>query len=120
MRHECDRKFSDLIATIRAQPGFDNFLLPPTKTKLKDAACFGPIVIINISPYRCDTFIVERHRIQVLKLPGLKPKDVQEDAQNLRSSSPVAIVPTLEWLWDVVCSPILDALDFKKPISDNN
>ncbi|KAF3175042.1 hypothetical protein TWF788_008514 [Orbilia oligospora] len=120
MRHECDRKFSDLIATIRAQPGFDNFLLPPTEMELKYAACFGPVVIINISPYRCDAFIVERHRIQALKLPGLKLEDVQEHAQNLRSSSLVAIVPTLEWLWDVVCSPILDALDFKNPVSDNN
>ncbi|KAF3157632.1 hypothetical protein TWF569_000197 [Orbilia oligospora] len=120
MRYECDRKFSDLIATIRAQPGFDNFLLPLTETELKDAACFGPIVTINISPYRCDAFIVEHHRIQVLKLTGLKLKDVQEHAQNPRSSSPVAIVSTLEWLWDVVCSPILDALDFKNPVSDNN
>ncbi|KAK6502499.1 hypothetical protein TWF506_003080 [Arthrobotrys conoides] len=120
MRHEYDRKFSELIATIRAQPGFDNFLLPPTEIKLKDAAYSGPVVTINISPYHCDAFIVEHHRIQALKLPGLKLEDVQKHAQNLRSSSLVAIVSTLEWLWNVVCSPILDALDFKNFVSDNN
>ncbi|KAF3291530.1 hypothetical protein TWF970_000744 [Orbilia oligospora] len=120
MRQECDRNFSNLIAAIRAQPGFDNFLLPPTETELKDAACFGPIAVINIGPHRCDAFIVERNRIQVLKLPGLKLKDVQKHAQNLRSLISVAIVSTLEWLWDVVCSPILDALDLKNPVSGNN
>ncbi|KAJ6261372.1 hypothetical protein Dda_4042 [Drechslerella dactyloides] len=120
LRYELDRKFGELIATIRAQPGFDNFLLPPTETEVKDAACLGPIVIVNLSPYRCDAFLVERDRIRVLGLPDLKLGDVRKEAQNLRSSSLIAVTPTLEWLWNVVCGPSLDALGFGSPVSDNN
>ncbi|CZS74913.1 unnamed protein product [Fusarium graminearum] len=46
-RHEAGEKFDKLIAEIRQQPGFENFLLPPTESSIKQAAESGPIIVIN-------------------------------------------------------------------------
>jgi methyl coenzyme M reductase subunit C-like uncharacterized protein (methanogenesis marker protein 7) len=124
-RREADQKFNELITRIRALPGFYNFLLPPTRDELMAAADPDPIIVLNLSPYRCDAFLIERDQIRVLELPGLTLEEVQKQAQDLRSSRRVAsfyVTPTLEWLWDAVCRPSLEALGFKNPISisDNN
>ena len=119
-RQEADQKFSELITRIRAQSGFDNFLLPPTVVELMTAADPDPIIVVNLSSYRCDAFLIERDRIRVLELPGLTLKEVQKQARDLRSSRQEAshITSVLEWLWDAVCRPSLEALGFKNPISD--
>ncbi|KAK4031956.1 CHAT domain-containing protein [Parachaetomium inaequale] len=122
-RHEVDREFNDLIGEIRAQPGFANFLLPPTTEKLMAAADPDPIVVVNLSSYRCDAFLIERDKIRVLKLPGLTLKDVQERARNLRLSGSAATfrtTPMLEWLWDAICRPVLDTLGLDTPVSGDN
>ncbi|KAK6524179.1 hypothetical protein TWF694_005839 [Orbilia ellipsospora] len=129
IRYKLDKTFNKLLATIRAQPGFDNFLLPPTETEIKDAAIFGPIVTINVSKYRCDAFLVKNDGIRLLELPGLTLEDIEKHVRNLRMSPgphPDASFPrcfpvtdTLEWLWDVVCHPVLDALGFKESIKDD-
>ena len=51
---ECDR----LISQIRAQPGFDTFLIPPSFDKLCSAAADGPVILINHSEYRSDIIIL--------------------------------------------------------------
>ncbi|RYP45618.1 hypothetical protein DL768_008055 [Monosporascus sp. mg162] len=122
-RREADQKFSELITRIRAQPSFDRFLLPPTADELMAAANPDPVIVVNLSSYRCDAFLVERDRIRVLELPGLTVAEVQKRALGLRlcrvtSSSQIA--PLLEWLWNTVARPSLDALGFKDPVSDNN
>ncbi|KAH8663217.1 CHAT domain-containing protein [Ilyonectria robusta] len=85
-RREADQKFTELIAKIRAQPGFESFFLPPTADELMAAANQGPIVVVNLSSYRSSF-----------------------DMESL-----------LEWLWDAICRPCLDALGFKDPPSDDN
>ncbi|KAK4068324.1 hypothetical protein Purlil1_13827 [Purpureocillium lilacinum] len=122
-RREADMKFDELISIIRALPGFQNFLLPATADELMAAASLGPVVVINLSPYRCDAFLIETEHIQVLELPGLTIEGVQERAQKLRSvpqAAPHYAIPLLEWLWDVVARPVLDALGFHGPIPDDN
>ncbi|RYP43130.1 hypothetical protein DL770_011836 [Monosporascus sp. CRB-9-2] len=122
-RRKADQNFSELITRIRIQPGFHNFLLPPTADELIAAADPNPIIIINLSSYRCDAFIIQRDRIRVLELPDLTLKDVRKWAGNLRESRRTAsfnITPLLRWLWDVAARPSLDALGFREPASDNN
>jgi hypothetical protein len=122
-RREADQKFSELIVRIRALPGFHNFLLPPTEVELKAAACSDPIIVVNLSSYRCDAFLIERNRIRVLELPGLTLKEVEKQARDLQSSRRVAsfhLTLMLEWLWDAVCRPSLEALEFKTPTSDTS
>ncbi|KAL8366614.1 hypothetical protein RB595_010463 [Gaeumannomyces hyphopodioides] len=118
-RREADQKFSELTTSIRAQPGFDGFLRPPAAGDLMAAADPSPIIIINLSPYRCDAFLVERDRIRVLELPGLTMEEVQKRCQALRSAA-LSPPPMPEWLWDAAARPGLDALGFKDPVSDNN
>ena len=120
---ETDEKLDKLISRIRAQPGFQNFLLPPTTDELMAAASLGPLIVINLSPYRCDAFLIETNQIQVLELPDLTLEGAQERAQKLRSGPQAATyhaAPLLEWLWDVVARPVLDALGFDGPIVDGN
>ncbi|KAI1131604.1 CHAT domain-containing protein [Nemania abortiva] len=116
---EANQKFSELIIKIRAQPGFDNFLLPPTKDELMHMANRGPIVVINMSLYRCDAFLVERNQIRVLELPRLTLDEAQRRAADLRLSqrtrSSHNMKFLLKWLWDTICCPVLDALGFKGP-----
>ncbi|KAI9452964.1 CHAT domain-containing protein [Lactarius psammicola] len=48
----------DLILRIRALPGFDSFLTPPSFDTLRSAARSGPIIIINHSKCRSDILIL--------------------------------------------------------------
>ncbi|PMD60760.1 uncharacterized protein K444DRAFT_652575 [Hyaloscypha bicolor E] len=97
-----------LMVKIRKRPGFEDFLLEPSKEKIRAAAKAGPIVVINVSKYRCDAILVTQYDIQSVALPYLNYKDAKERAQrgHLGDSE------ILEWLWDVVANPILDALGF--------
>ncbi|PVI03265.1 hypothetical protein DM02DRAFT_698160 [Periconia macrospinosa] len=121
-RREAEQNFNQLLTRIRAQPGFKNFLLPPTVQELMAAANPDPIIVVNASSYRCDAFLIERSQIRVLELPGLTLKELQERARKLRLSrftGAFSLLPLLEWLWDVVAGPCLDALGFKNPICDD-
>ncbi|KAJ5369314.1 uncharacterized protein N7496_009074 [Penicillium cataractarum] len=122
-RRDADQKFSETLIKIRAKPGFHNFLLPPTADELMAAVNPDPIVVVNLSAYRCDAFLIERAQIRVLELPNLKIEEVQERVHSLKLSSPIAssdFTSLLEWLWDTVSGPILKVLGFNKPTSDGN
>ena len=122
-RREADQRLSELLIKIRAQPGFHNFLGPPTVDELMAAADPDPIIIVNTSSYRCDAFLIQHDRITLLELPGLVLNEVQERAKDLQLSDFsdfFRITSLLEWLWDVLCRPCLEALGFKDPISDSN
>ena len=47
-----------LISQIRAQPGFDTFLIPPSFDTLRSAAAGGPVILINRSKWRSDIIIL--------------------------------------------------------------
>lgn len=107
-RMKADQELNEVIAKVRSQPGFENFLLPPTPNEPMAAADQGPITIVNVSSYRCDAFLIEHHQIRVLPLPKLREEELKEKAQQL----PIRSVSVLQWLWDVAAGPILDALGF--------
>ncbi|KAK6527711.1 hypothetical protein TWF694_004691 [Orbilia ellipsospora] len=117
-RNFAEQRLHELISEIRSKPGFDNFLVPPTEDEIKAAANPNPIVVINLSKYRCDAFIIERDQIRLLKLPKLVLKDVKTQVRNLKNSR--CDSSTLEWLWDSVCGPCLDALGFTETPTDEN
>ncbi|CAJ0541395.1 Ff.00g080290.m01.CDS01 [Fusarium sp. VM40] len=81
-----------------------------TSPHLANAASGGPIVIVNVS-YRCDAFLIRGGWAEVLPLPMLSAQLIQDkiDEGNLTS------LRILEWLWDSIVSPVLDALGYTAP-----
>ena len=74
-----------MIENIRRPPGFERFLLAPTEDELKAAVVSGPVVVINVSDYRCDALMIEKRRLQALQLRGLDMRDIRAHATNLET-----------------------------------
>ncbi|KAH7121614.1 CHAT domain-containing protein [Dactylonectria macrodidyma] len=113
-RNSASTELDTLINEIRKLPGFETFLDAPTETEIRETARRGPIVVVNVSDYRCDALIIEPSEIRSLLLPRLKAKDIRDRAQNENLGS----LETLEWLWGVLASPVLEALGFLKPAGE--
>ncbi|MCJ1448702.1 MAG: hypothetical protein MMC23_009219 [Stictis urceolatum] len=109
-----DKGLDELIDKIRKQSGFEDFLLPPSGEEMQAAARCGPVVVINVSEYRCDALLVEQHQIRSLALPKANSKEIKEKARIRGLGSP----RILAWLWDAFASPILDALGYTQPPPD--
>lgn len=123
-RRETEKQFSELIREIQSLNGFRHFCGIPDEVEMKAAAGSGPIAVINVSPHRCDAFLIERDSIRVLELPDLSWDEVFERRrilmQSLAGGHPVDMVPLLEWLWTSIMRPCLDTLKFTSPISSGN
>ncbi|EED11433.1 hypothetical protein TSTA_080440 [Talaromyces stipitatus ATCC 10500] len=114
-RHKADEQFDKLVAEIRGKQGFENFVGAPSLEEMQDAAASGPIAVINVSTYRCDAILVETHQTHVLTLPSLNREEIKEKTVNVHLGSP----ELLQWLWDVVTEPVLNALGYiDRPSSD--
>ncbi|KAM7217476.1 CHAT domain containing protein [Rhypophila decipiens] len=110
-RLDASRKLDRLLDKIRTRPGFEGFLLPPSVQQMTAAASDGPIVVVNISRFRCDAFLITRPKgITVTKLPNLTRRRIDQEAERLQKSVGFHMAPALEWLWDDICCPVLDAL----------
>ncbi|KAL3430009.1 CHAT domain-containing protein [Aspergillus tetrazonus] len=103
--------FSEWIKEIRGRRGFQNFLSVPSEDEMRLGAEKGPIIIINLSVYRCDAIMIEKHQISCLALPKLSWEEAKENGVVDFLKSPRA----LEWMWDTITSPILEALGFTQP-----
>lgn len=83
-RYDAGQKMEQVIKDIRSLPGFDRFLLALSEDELKAAAASGPIIIVNVSKYRCDALIIEKSELRILRLPHLHASDIQARAAALR------------------------------------
>ncbi|KAF3240401.1 hypothetical protein TWF192_009495 [Orbilia oligospora] len=128
-RFDANLEFNKTIDQIRLLPNFENFLCPPAPSDLMTAASLGPVIIINISEYRCDAFLAEQHTIRSLPLPNLLQKDINKHAefmQSIRSAHRLCsdtlrqMFQMLEWLWDAAVGPILDALGFSSTLTNED
>jgi tetratricopeptide (TPR) repeat protein len=118
--------FQQLITEIRKRRGFRRFLLPPSVSELRRAASRGPVALINVSDIRSDALILTPSAVNSIPLPGLTPQSVLDhvveflDALKDTSSAPPEdgerrLLAVLEWLWDAVTGPVLQALDVAPP-----
>ena len=114
-RHFAGSELDRLIVEIQQQSGFEDFLRPSGESEILDAGKYGPIIVINVSKYRCDAILIERHQIRSVPLPNLTHKGVAEKVQQGSLESP----EVLKWLWDVIGLPVLDALAFTEPPPDD-
>ncbi|KAF4434686.1 30S ribosomal S17P [Fusarium acutatum] len=115
---KADEEFDELLGEVRGKFGFETFLLPPTEAELMEAATPDPIIVINVSFYRCDAFIIESTAIRKIELPDLSQSKLRAWASFPSARSELG--SRLEWLWDSLCHPCLDALGLKSPAFDDN
>jgi tetratricopeptide (TPR) repeat protein len=112
-----------LLLQIRELSGFQNFMKPLPFSQLRYAAAGGPIVILNISSYRCDALIVTVDCApKLIPLPDLSLGRVSELADNFRKhQNSLHYVPRdlrsclrrlLPEIWRAAVSPVLDGLGY--------
>ncbi|KAI9902249.1 hypothetical protein N3K66_004066 [Trichothecium roseum] len=118
-RREADQEFDELVKLIRTKANFSDFLQPPGIETLTSAAARGPVIVLNTTGYRCDAFIIKSDSIQVVELPKLKTKEIRQRAKDL-SPSGHKFAALLEWLWEAICRPCLDALGFTDPVLNDD
>ncbi|MEV6350106.1 CHAT domain-containing protein [Actinoplanes sp. NPDC051851] len=122
VRMDLARQWESLVDEARTLPGFADFARPPQAARLRHGAAGGTVVMVNVSPWRCDALLVTETGVEVVELPDLT-HDVAVDraATHLRALRTEAarigleqtVTTTLEWLWDVVAEPVLTALDHR-------
>ena len=113
-RHELGQKLKSVLADIRQRADFADFMSVPNRSATMAAARDDTIAAINVSKYRCDAIIVQKHAIRAVALPDLHLDDIKQKSQDLGIRSR----RVLEWLWDTVAGPILTALGFEGPPSN--
>lgn len=122
-RRQLAADWDDVVATVRTRPGFERFLLPMSFTELKEAATDGPVVLVNVSRYRCDALVVTLDDVQVVPLPELTADDAARRTREYLTvvagtgtgglsagAREQALMAYLEWLWDVVAEPVLTTM----------
>jgi hypothetical protein len=126
------RRFEELVERVRALPPSAEFpypaefLRPPSITTLRPPEGQDPVVIVNVSRWRCDAIVVTDHDTSVVELSGLSEDAVVEAANEylralytFEEESAVealtmledTINATLAWLWNLVVEPVLRVLD---------
>ncbi|KAI2632251.1 CHAT domain-containing protein [Hypoxylon sp. NC1633] len=108
-RRHADKEMAQLLGEVRSIDGFESFILPASEANMIEAARHGPIVILNMSNYRCDALIVQLSGITSLPLPNVSPDSIE----NLDS------ITTLEWLWGDIVFPILNKIGLTNPTPDD-
>ncbi|MEU9202070.1 CHAT domain-containing protein [Streptomyces sp. NPDC048332] len=125
-RHALALRWDGLIAEVRELPGLENFLRPPSVPELVAAAAEGPVVVVNVSLYRCDALVVTAGAgIAVVPLPGLTLDATVTRAAEFVNGMETAyggngvdeavammrtLSGTLGWLWDTIAAPVLGHL----------
>ncbi|KAH8654745.1 CHAT domain-containing protein [Ilyonectria robusta] len=102
-----------LLETIRSKSGFERFLPSASEADILEAARPGPIVVLNVSSYRCDALVIEQSGIRLLELPRLSRDAINDHVRELKT------LDTFGWLWDDIVCPVLNALGFTGPPSDS-
>ncbi|MGP4022441.1 CHAT domain-containing protein [Actinomadura sp. 3N407] len=110
------------VARARAEYGL---MRPPDPAEMRAATSGGWHIVINVSEWRCDALAVRDGRIQVIPLDvGAEEINERVDLHvaalaafeeapgGLAATVPfgAAVAGTVEWLWDAVAGPVLEAL----------
>ncbi|CAH0056068.1 unnamed protein product [Clonostachys solani] len=114
-RHSAGTQLHRVIEEINTLPGFERFYNTLSEKDVRDAACDGPLVVINDGVVCFEAIIVEQHQIRALPLQHVLHDEVAQILNGGNLWRPFV----LEWLWDCVMSPILEALGCSHPVVDD-
>jgi hypothetical protein len=124
---------------------FEDFLRPPPRLEsLLPAAEGGPVVILNVSRWRCDALVVKKSGVEVVELPDLTQDDVVAQAQAYldavgarqgetergalgrdadvtvsADAVEAALDRCLRWMWDGFVATVLDHLGYTTTPTDD-
>lgn len=126
-RHELAAEFAATLRHIRELDGLASFGQPPGTGDLLAAARQGPVVVLNVSAYGNHALLVTSTGVTALPLPELTEDSLVQRASEFLSGREAFIrgygsrrakggsdmVNVLEWLWDAVAGPVLDALGYR-------
>ncbi|MFF3560601.1 CHAT domain-containing protein [Streptomyces sp. NPDC002574] len=129
-RHVAAAEWEALLMRVRARPGFERFLLPPTEEEMRAVAAEGPVVVVNVDRLRCDALVVTEERITAVPLLEMTEGQLALRAQaflaavNLRRDASreeherarETVLDTLAWLWHTTTEPVLRALGLTRPL----
>ncbi|KAI1735117.1 CHAT domain-containing protein [Xylaria scruposa] len=116
------------INEIRQLSGFETSLPPLTANEFKTAASGGPVVVINISTFRCDAVLITKDSLRLMPLSPLNYQDLERMSGHFKKTRVLnrshqnrkKMLEVLGWLWDKITSPILKELGFGKPPIDGD
>jgi CHAT domain-containing protein len=74
-RMDLAAEWQHVCAQVREVPGFEEFLLPPSLSAIRDATCGGTVAIVNVSRWRCDAILISETTTQSVPLPALSIAD---------------------------------------------
>lgn len=74
------REWDEVVEKVRRLEGFEDFLRPPKVTDLLPAASGGPVVMVNVSRWRCDALIVEQRGVRTVLLEQLTLEETSRRA----------------------------------------
>ncbi|WUH90231.1 CHAT domain-containing protein [Streptomyces sp. NBC_00433] len=102
--------WTNLLADIRATPGYETFMRPPAAAELTTLNLPGPLVLINTSPFGSHALVIDPAQgVRVLPLDGLKHQDLHTHAYDMLSAAaPQVTSDILAWLWETVVGPVLE------------
>ncbi|WP_406118348.1 CHAT domain-containing protein [Streptomyces sp. NBC_00989] len=130
-RRDLEAELALVVGGIRASPGRAGFQLPPSVESLLAEAAHGPVVVVNVSEYRCDALVLTAEGLRHVPLDGLDADEVEEAADALHTDVVTALDPraaqdevdaanervtaTLDLLWREVAAPVLAELRVTDP-----
>ena len=108
-----------LLQAVRSRPGLERFRRPPKFAELCEAAAQGPVVMVNISGYRCDALIVSEDDVRIVPLGQVTLDEVASRAKTFvdvtNDIDGDEVDRILGWLWDTISAPVLGALSITGP-----
>ena len=130
-RRDLEAELALVVGEIRALPGQAGFQLPPSVESLLAEAAHGPVVVVNVSEYRCDALLLTAEGLRHVPLDGLDADEVEETADAFHADVVTALDPratqdevdaanervtaALDLLWREVAAPVLAELRVTDP-----
>jgi tetratricopeptide (TPR) repeat protein len=123
--------FQNLLESIRALKGFENFLRSPSQAELTSIPPGNFIVVLNVCSYGSDAFLMSSERAWSIRLPSIDAMTLQKKAMAVREgikSLKLLNYPevrnilneTMKWLWDVAIGRVLQELNIIHTPLDGN
>ncbi|MDG9708543.1 CHAT domain-containing protein [Streptomyces sp. DH10] len=130
-RRDLEAELDVVVRRIRALPGQAGFQRPPSVASLLAEAAHGPVVVVNVSEYRCDALLLTAEGLRHVPLDGLDADELERTAEAFHADVVTALDPraaqdevdaanervtaVLDLLWREMAAPVLAELRVTDP-----